>query len=1345
MPCTYASAEITATQHVYPDNPTTWNENTTVILNGQNHPSKIGTLEINSGSSLHTLASHLGITKDYAGLAVIRDEGSSWLLTQDIVIGKQGIGSLNILDGAKVTNANGVIGSERGSSGTVTVDGNNSVWQNNGDLILGSFGEATLNISNNGTINVNQATRFSHENNINGKINFDNGTLNTTSLRLYKTQLLGTGSINTYGWIYNDHDWVFDALSGATNTQRLNISPEHNISLTLDLSGKTAVADTSVDGSMVVKNGIKVFSRKGYIGYQPDSSGSVTVTGDGSLWDCNDSLHVGYRGQGSLTISNGGRVSNTYSSIGFNVGSQGSVIVDGANSEWNNTDGLVIGNQGDGSLSILNGATVITETKGIIGWNTLANGSVVVSGNNSTWNIGTYLSIAGSGSGTLEIKDGGTVNYTDYGSIAFGSDTNGSITIDGNNSSLNGESLTVANNGIGAINITNGGQLNLTSYLSIGGYGLQSEATAIIDGHNSVINCGGVSVGSQNKTSLLITNGATINANGSATLGFSEGSNSIVTIAGPHSTWNIKHPLTVGAYGNAILNILDGANVNVKDTTAIATRKGSSGVINFTNGGTLTTRQLVAKSEQLSGTGIINTGSWNTHDTSWVFDATNGAISTTTLNDNSYQNVTVNLDLSGKLGWHDLFVGYRDKASVDVKHGVKIYSLNGIIGNSASSQGTVTIQGENSTWHCYDTINLGYQGRATLNILDGGIVNSRSANINTSNEATANVFIAGHNSQWNIERDLRVGIAGIDIVDGASLSNSDAYIGTYSTLQPVNVTVDGPGSEWINNGNLYIGNQQSATVNITNGGTLTSKNTELDATVNISGQNTVWNNADTITMGENNDSTIYIQNGGIVNSAYVEIGRDYGSSSTLAVEGLNSKLNVSNNLFIGDQGTGFLDILDNAHVVVQNTTRVTQRDNNDNQIHFSNGTLTTNQLVATADQLNGFGTINTKAWVGCDADLLFNAASGLKQSIKLNKDSNQNITVNADFSGKNFIGNLTVGHNSQASMTLQDGLVLQSQYVYLGYNQNSFGKASISGDQTSWNINQNLRIGFGGYGSLDIADQGQIIADNVNIGGYAPFSFSQGYGRLTISNHAKMIVNNKLENWFGSKATIVVSDNNMLQIGGKLSNYGLINLIADQQLITGTYTPISLDTSTDHNFGSITAFGGAWDQSELQFTVSDFQYANNNEQLALNLTETQRVKIDESLIVNFQRNLLNPEIQFTASKTSSSALNDLESQLDNNQHIQTSWDFDINGLTDNAGVMLSFSISNTLNADDLTIWHYDGSWSKFNTPDLDILNGWATFYTNDFSSYAITAIPEPSSLLLLLATLGLTHRRKTHA
>jgi T5SS/PEP-CTERM-associated repeat protein len=106
-----------------------------------------------------------------------------------------------------------------------------------------------------------------------------------------------------------------------------------------------------------------------YLGYRVNRDGTATVDGEGSTWNTNNYLYVGWNGTGTVSITGGGVVTGSHAYIAYNAGSSGQVTVEGegvngGHSQWN-LYALRIGGQsqtngGPGTLTVRSGGAVTT-------------------------------------------------------------------------------------------------------------------------------------------------------------------------------------------------------------------------------------------------------------------------------------------------------------------------------------------------------------------------------------------------------------------------------------------------------------------------------------------------------------------------------------------------------------------------------------------------------------------------------------------------------------------------------------------------------------------------------------------------------------------------------------------------------------------------------------------------------------------------------------------------------------------------------------------------------------------------------------------------------------------------
>ncbi len=288
-----------------------------------------------------------------------------------------------------------------GESFTVTFDDshtNNRLTVRNGafifDLSNGEDPSHTYQLTN---ISSPQATQSAIT------IGVDNG--NNAELELRSGTLIGVQA--RVGW-------------GAGSTGQLTVGQGAQLTT---LSGNVQGVEIgfSGNGSLTIENGGEVISRRGSIGFETGSTGSVVITGADSEWRVNNSFTVGRDGNAQLTVSNGATLKNTGgtapSVIAINSGSNGEVLVTGSGSIWDVSQSIYIG----GNATVAGGVGVLNVTEGA---------AVTAGGTITVWNGGTL-----GGNSTIT-----TTEVINYGSLAPGISSGtltaeasiGTLTINGN-------------------------------------------------------------------------------------------------------------------------------------------------------------------------------------------------------------------------------------------------------------------------------------------------------------------------------------------------------------------------------------------------------------------------------------------------------------------------------------------------------------------------------------------------------------------------------------------------------------------------------------------------------------------------------------------------------------------------------------------------------------------------------------------------------------------------------------------------------------------------------------------------------------------------------------------------
>ena len=335
--------------------------------------------------------------------------------SQPLGVGYKGAGTLRIAGGRTAASLVGYLGLLSGSTGTATVTGADSTWTNGG-LYVGYKGAGTLTVT-------------------------DGGLVTAEALCASLSDLFGDGTIVAHGAVL-DADLAFDSTGGLTPA--LAFGTGGTLNLNVDGSQPLGVGYKGT-GTLHIADGLSVPSTYGTLGDQPGSTGTATVTGDGSTWANSGPVYVADWCTAALNVEAGGEVSNTSGFLGFRSSSAGTARVTGEGSRWTNAGALYVGYYGAGTLTVDDGGEV-SSASGYLGFRSSSTGAATVTGAGAAWtNLGgLYIggasdSAGGTGEltvstggvvevyGTVTIWDGGTVNLQDGGSLSADTVQNGGM------------------------------------------------------------------------------------------------------------------------------------------------------------------------------------------------------------------------------------------------------------------------------------------------------------------------------------------------------------------------------------------------------------------------------------------------------------------------------------------------------------------------------------------------------------------------------------------------------------------------------------------------------------------------------------------------------------------------------------------------------------------------------------------------------------------------------------------------------------------------------------------------------------------------------------------------------
>lgn len=320
------------------------------------------------------------------------------------------------------------------------------------------------------------------------------------------------------------------------------------------------------------------------------------------------------------------------------------------------------------------------------------------------------------------------------------------------------------------------------------GVGIQDTGTLSVSG-SGTLDSNSMRIAGNGRGHLSITNGGAVSS-GNFIIGASSGSNGTVTVCGSGSIWTNVVVCFVAYQGDATLNIANAAQVS-DDSASIGESSGSIGIVTVDGSGS----------------------TW-----SHVTDVTVGGDGTGTLNIINGGSVSAFNSTSG----------------------------GGVIARNPGSAGTVNLSGAGSTWINHAALAISEGGTAALHVMNGGAVTSFYGTIGTFG-GTGVVTVDGTGSIWTNDTQLYVGatdgVGSLTITQGGKVTDATGYIGLEQTSSGT-VDVHGAGSTWMNNGNVYVGGNESGAggngvLHLSNGGTVHAANVTVWHPGTVSGSGSV--------------------------------------------------------------------------------------------------------------------------------------------------------------------------------------------------------------------------------------------------------------------------------------------------------------------------------------------------------------------------------------------------------------------------------------------------------------------------------------------------------------------------
>ena len=653
----------------------------------------------------------------------------------------------------------------------------------------------------------------------------------------------------------------------------------------------------------------------------------------------------------------------------------------------------------------------------------------------------------------------------------------------------------------------------------------------------------------------------------------------------------------------------------------------------------------------------LNTGGVGTIDDAGATSLANGA--------------KLTLDGSTLTAWNNaqnVTVGDAGFGTLSVSSEASFFSDSLFIGDGPGSEGVVNVDGSDSTMSITNTgatsgILIGNEGAGTLNVTDEGFAGSNAEDIVLGSAATGEgtLNITGSNSRVT-GGDFTAGGGGTGhvMVSGEGrLQTSNAIVGLDAGSNgDVTVTDD---QSVMNASNLTVGDSGAGTVGVEAGGRINvgpggSNNVTIgqsdtgDGSITVTGSGTnasILDVDNAVFVGNVGKGKLTVSDGGrvnvgndlfIANAADGSVARGLDDNK-VTVTGAGSILGVADELRIGNQAKGSLEVLDGALVTVTGSAALGSGANTEGTVSVT-GAGSILQVDGNRISVGGLGkgTLNVQDGGQVTANQLVIADDDAIGSVS-------EVTIDGMGSRIDLVAGTAIGQQAPGSLTIQNGGLLKSgidgtSLAIIGSNAASDGSSvTVDGKGSTWDhsgttsrisVGHNSETFTGIFPMLTVTNGGKVLAHDFVItdetfglgrvivdgtdemGTPSTISFDgdaaigdQEEGRLTVSGGGRFIATDgaiDLGSSFGGIGVVTVKDEGSLlsaattlMLGGAGNTSGNLNII-DGGTVTSLDGQVGVDTpgsSGTVNVGNGSAAISSWTISDSLSVISSIGFNVN--------------------------------------------------------------------------------------------------------------------------------------------------------
>jgi len=285
----------------------------------------------------------------------------------------------------------------------------------------------------------------------------------------------------------------------------------------------------------------------------------------------------------------------------------------------------------------------------------------------------------------------------------------------------------------------------------------------------------------------------------------------------------------------------------------------------------------------------------------------------------------------------ELTVGYFGSGTLDITDAGEVESAGGIVGRLVDSSGIVHVDGFDTQWNNAGLVTVGNGGVGQVTVSAGAVGTSNGLTVGAQVGSIGIVDITGE-SRWTLlssPDEYVIGDAGqgeLRINNGSFASTAPGALGSLQGTVRIGaqttgvgvVKVDGADSIFVTGTNLFVGDEGTGDLLISDGGSVRTSMVTIGDTNTGSNSITVFGGsvfdnsepgtlfASTVTIGREGNGSMLVSGGtifgegpGMALTSNVFVGREATGTGDLTVSGT---MEVTSTLDIGSVGTGIVSV-----------------------------------------------------------------------------------------------------------------------------------------------------------------------------------------------------------------------------------------------------------------------------------------------------------------------------------------------------------------------------------------------------------------------------------------------------